>query len=450
MALTFSDDLWDKFDIVFDRVTKGRHDLKKFSSYLKERAGIEDSYARSLKHAADKQNFETDSTLSKCWTDIRKSSSTLASQHVEFSKTCTTCMTAVDKHVEVLKKSKTKLSSAHNRCLKNHENKFKTHAKAKHDYTEGIRKSETAISNLLTARNNKKLKDKDIAKLEKQVRQSIKPIDELKDNYKKSVEALRKSQQQYAEQVAIMLKEFEEIEVKRLNVLKNEIVHYSQGHQWMKNSLEQIFSFTQTGLESIDIPKDIQDFIGWTRTNNDREPLVEYEEFPRQDLDNFLATFKGSWSPRTPRSIARVLSGPMSRNSHSKNSEEKLFSRKKLGIHSTKKSSRMSQKIDVSKSSLELEKQNEVIAKESKNVEVTGDENQNENVAEENISQEDFEIKACKALYDRDGAEDDELSFKIGEVLNITGTLDGWYLGYKDSDTEKVGIFPCNYVKVIE
>ena len=53
----------------------------------------------------------------------------------------------------------------------------------------------------------------------------------------------------------------------------------------------------------------------------------------------------------------------------------------------------------------------------------------------------------CEALFDFVGQDVDELSFKKGDQLVITGELNGWYLG-KIENTQQVGIFPSNYVSV--
>lgn len=53
----------------------------------------------------------------------------------------------------------------------------------------------------------------------------------------------------------------------------------------------------------------------------------------------------------------------------------------------------------------------------------------------------------CEALFDFVGQDVDELSFKKGDQLIITGELNGWYLG-KIENTQQVGIFPSNYVSV--
>jgi len=53
----------------------------------------------------------------------------------------------------------------------------------------------------------------------------------------------------------------------------------------------------------------------------------------------------------------------------------------------------------------------------------------------------------CEALFDFEGNDNDDLAFKKGDILIITGELDGWYLG-KTLDGARTGIFPSNYVKI--
>jgi len=53
----------------------------------------------------------------------------------------------------------------------------------------------------------------------------------------------------------------------------------------------------------------------------------------------------------------------------------------------------------------------------------------------------------CEALFDFDGQDNDDLPFKKGDMLIITGELDGWFLG-KTIDGARTGIFPSNYVKL--
>ncbi len=54
----------------------------------------------------------------------------------------------------------------------------------------------------------------------------------------------------------------------------------------------------------------------------------------------------------------------------------------------------------------------------------------------------------CEAIFDFVGSGVDELSFKQGEILHITGELNGWFIG-KSSDSKRTGIFPANHVTLL-
>ena len=53
------------------------------------------------------------------------------------------------------------------------------------------------------------------------------------------------------------------------------------------------------------------------------------------------------------------------------------------------------------------------------------------------------------ALFDFVGENDDELSFTTGQRLLKTGEVNGWYIGTLEGQT-KVGIFPSNFVELVE
>uniref|UniRef100_A0A0A9Z3D7 SH3 domain-containing protein 19 n=1 Tax=Lygus hesperus TaxID=30085 RepID=A0A0A9Z3D7_LYGHE len=56
-------------------------------------------------------------------------------------------------------------------------------------------------------------------------------------------------------------------------------------------------------------------------------------------------------------------------------------------------------------------------------------------------------LKEVQAIYDFKGADKDELSFTVGEVLKVYSETDGWYGG--ENLKGQRGIFPVIYVKDI-
>jgi len=51
---------------------------------------------------------------------------------------------------------------------------------------------------------------------------------------------------------------------------------------------------------------------------------------------------------------------------------------------------------------------------------------------------------ALKALFDYTCKEDNELSFKAGDLITVLQKFDGWYMGELKG---KVGLFPSNFVE---
>ena len=60
--------------------------------------------------------------------------------------------------------------------------------------------------------------------------------------------------------------------------------------------------------------------------------------------------------------------------------------------------------------------------------------------------------RRCRALYDCEADNDDEVSFREGEILvvMIEKTEDeNWMEGYVESDPKRRGVFPASFVHIL-
>ena len=56
----------------------------------------------------------------------------------------------------------------------------------------------------------------------------------------------------------------------------------------------------------------------------------------------------------------------------------------------------------------------------------------------------------CRALYDCEADNDDELSFREGEILlMLTKDEDEWWHGYVEAEPDRRGMFPATFVDVL-
>ena len=61
-------------------------------------------------------------------------------------------------------------------------------------------------------------------------------------------------------------------------------------------------------------------------------------------------------------------------------------------------------------------------------------------------------LRRCRALYDCDADNDDELTFEEGDViviLNEETEDENWMEGYLESNATKRGLFPVSFVEVL-
>ena len=60
--------------------------------------------------------------------------------------------------------------------------------------------------------------------------------------------------------------------------------------------------------------------------------------------------------------------------------------------------------------------------------------------------------RRCRALYDCEADNDDEVSFREGEILVVMVEKtedDNWMEGYVESDPQRRGVFPASFVHIL-
>jgi len=69
------------------------------------------------------------------------------------------------------------------------------------------------------------------------------------------------------------------------------------------------------------------------------------------------------------------------------------------------------------------------------------------NTGQQTIKELKIMDSIATAIHQFDATAEDELSFKVGDQIRVTGEVNGWYLG-KSVDGLREGIFPCSYVDI--
>lgn len=50
-------------------------------------------------------------------------------------------------------------------------------------------------------------------------------------------------------------------------------------------------------------------------------------------------------------------------------------------------------------------------------------------------------------LYPYEARNQEELNLQVGDTVEVDTEVDGWFVGRKENDIERVGLFPANFVQ---
>jgi len=477
--------LWNKFDTVYLRETQGRHDLKTFRHFLEERAKIEETYAHSLqKLQAKEKDFEAAGCHGKCWADFRSATKTLADQHLELAtKLNKEIGSALDEKVKSLKVGKEKMMAEHKTLEKELAKRQSNHDKAQARYRDAVKAAETAVINKETGSKENLPAPKQQA-LENKVKTAFDKVDSSQQEYRSAVHELKACQEQWDAKLREHLDAFEGLERDRLNCLTEQFTRVSEGHSTLSSAVSQLVIFLENGIKEIAAEADIHAFITQHLPDGQPPPHVTYEEISSEILTHarggaptssvFMARNESRdggvgfvpSNPQAPKAneikLAQAPGGPKLATADTAQSFPDVSKRhSSLGqfaialydfdaAEDSDLPFKANDRIRIIDSSDKDWWRGEVGGRQGMfpSNYVKMQEDAGAAAADEQQQQPRQMDAKAQAIYDFVGQGSDELSFKEGEILYITGELNQWFLG-KSADGSRVGIFPSNYVKII-
>lgn len=448
------------FDVTFDRVTKGRHDLKSLKSFLERRAAIEETYAKSLIKLAKEGDFEVVSSLGRCWSDLKDATRNLAQQHQQLSATFTKeICTSIDAKVKELKDTKSKLQKSHNHLVDDVKKRSKSHEKAKTKYYQAVKTAETSTLNK-DAGMKEQLPEKTLAEMQKKVAKDMKDVESTHAHYEKTVAELKDAQQTYDTETASHLATFESLENNRMEFLHSQFERLSQCHEFIKGAIDQIHVQLAKGVSEVSIPNDIKAFVDENEAKEDREPHVQYLPC-RSNIINHatdvVAAPATTFTPAPPAANPKAAAAPppQAPPAASGGSAAAVYLKAEYDFEFQAEGDLGFKENDIIKliddsdpSWWKGELRGKVGTFPASYVKkISAGEAEALASAPAKSAEAADEGSKCRALFDFEAQSEDELTFAAGEILTITSELDGWYLGKTAAGS--VGIFPANYVEML-
>nr|KAF6369947.1 protein kinase C and casein kinase substrate in neurons 2 [Myotis myotis] len=298
--------------------------------------------------------------------------------------------------------------------------KLKEVEAAKKAYHAACKEEKLAISRESNSKVDPSLNPEQLKKLQDKVEKCKQDVLKTKEKYEKSLKELDQSTPQYMENMEQVFEQCQQFEEKRLRFFR-EVLLEVQKHLDLSNvsSYKNIYRELEQSLKAADAVEDLR----WFRANHGPGMSMNWPQFEE-------------WSADMNRTLSR------------REKKKATDGVTLTGINQTGDQALQNKPSSVSSYEKTQSYPTDWSDDESNNPFSSTDANGDSNPFDEDATS-GTEVRV-RALYDYEGQEHDELSFKAGDELTKIEDEDeqGWCKGRLDNG--QVGLYPANYVEAIQ
>ncbi|XP_027585953.1 protein kinase C and casein kinase substrate in neurons protein 2 isoform X4 [Pipra filicauda] len=434
-----SDSFWEvgNYKRTVKRIDDGHRLCNDLMNCIHERARIEKVYAQQLTEWAKrwKQLVEKGpqyGTVERAWCAFMSEAEKVSELHLEvkgslmnedFEKIKNWQKEAFHKQMMGGFKETKEAEDGFRKAQKPWAKKLKEVEAAKKAYHAACKEEKLAISRETNSKADPALNPEQLKKLQDKVERSKQDVLKTKEKYEKSLKELDNATPQYMENMEQVFEQCQQFEEKRLRFFR-EVLLEVQKHLDLSNvaSYKSIYRELEQNIKSADAVEDLR----WFRANQGPGMSMNWPQFEDDE-----------WSADLNRTL--------SRREKKKASDGVTLT----GINQTgDQVSQPNKHSSVSSYEKNQSYPTDWSDEESNNPFSSTDANGDTNPFDEDTSPA-MEVRV-RALYDYEGQEQDELSFKAGDELTKMENEDeqGWCKGRLDNG--QVGLYPANYVEPIQ
>ncbi|XP_015483075.1 protein kinase C and casein kinase substrate in neurons protein 2 isoform X4 [Parus major] len=434
-----SDSFWEvgNYKRTVKRIDDGHRLCNDLMNCIHERARIEKVYAQQLTEWAKrwKQLVEKGpqyGTVERAWCAFMSEAEKVSELHLEvkgslmnedFEKIKNWQKEAFHKQMMGGFKETKEAEDGFRKAQKPWAKKLKEVEAAKKAYHAACKEEKLAISRETNSKADPALNPEQLKKLQDKVERSKQDVLKTKEKYEKSLKELDNATPQYMENMEQVFEQCQQFEEKRLRFFR-EVLLEVQKHLDLSNvaSYKNIYRELEQNIKTADAVEDLR----WFRANQGPGMSMNWPQFEDDE-----------WSADLNRTL--------SRREKKKASDGVTLT----GINQTgDQVSQPNKHSSVSSYEKNQSYPTDWSDEESNNPFSSTDANGDTNPFDEDTPPA-MEVRV-RALYDYEGQEQDELSFKAGDELTKMENEDeqGWCKGRLDNG--QVGLYPANYVEPIQ
>ncbi|XP_057226537.1 protein kinase C and casein kinase substrate in neurons protein 2 isoform X3 [Malurus melanocephalus] len=432
-----SDSFWEvgNYKRTVKRIDDGHRLCNDLMNCIHERARIEKVYAQQLTEWAKrwKQLVEKGpqyGTVERAWCAFMSEAEKVSELHLEvkgslmnedFEKIKNWQKEAFHKQMMGGFKETKEAEDGFRKAQKPWAKKLKEVEAAKKAYHAACKEEKLAISRETNSKADPALNPEQLKKLQDKVERSKQDVLKTKEKYEKSLKELDNATPQYMENMEQVFEQCQQFEEKRLRFFR-EVLLEVQKHLDLSNvaSYKNIYRELEQNIKTADAVEDLR----WFRANQGPGMSMNWPQFEEWSAD---------------------LNRTLSRREKKKASDGVTLT----GINQTgDQVSQPNKHSSVGSYEKNQSYPTDWSDEESNNPFSSTDANGDTNPFDEDTPPA-MEVRV-RALYDYEGQEQDELSFKAGDELTKMENEDeqGWCKGRLDNG--QVGLYPANYVEPIQ
>uniref|UniRef100_A0A2D4G1Z8 Protein kinase C and casein kinase substrate in neurons protein 2 n=1 Tax=Micrurus corallinus TaxID=54390 RepID=A0A2D4G1Z8_MICCO len=432
----FSDSFWEvgNYKRTVRRIDDGYRLCGDLMNCIHERAKIEKVYAQQLTEWAKRWRQLVEKgpqygTVERAWHAFMSEAEKVSELHLEIKSTL------MNEDFEKIKnwqkdsfhkqmiggfKETKEAEDGFRKAQKPWAKKLKEVEGSKKAHHTACKEEKIAISREANSKADPALNPEQLKKLQDKIDKSKQDVLKTKEKYEKSLKELDSATPQYMENMEQVFEQCQQFEEKRLRFFR-EVLLEVQKHLDLStvSSYKNIYHDMEQSIKTADAVEDLR----WFRANHGPGMSMNWPQFE-------------DWSADLNRSLSRR--------------EKKKATD---GVTLTSINQTGDQQSPQKNSSVSSYEKNQSLGAEWSDEETNNPFSSNDAQGESNPFDEDvsptMEVRV-RALYDYEGQEHDELSFKIGEELTKIEDEDeqGWCKGRLNNG--KVGLYPANYVEPIQ
>ncbi|MCI4389047.1 hypothetical protein PGIGA_G00093300 [Pangasianodon gigas] len=470
-----SDSFWEvgNYKRAVKRVDDGNRLCNDLMNCIHERARIEKAYAQQLTEWAKRWRQLIDKgpqygTVERAWCALMTEAEKVSDLHMEmkgvlmaedFEKVKNWQKDAYHKQMIGGFKETKEAEDGYRKAQKPWAKKLKEVDTMKKAYHTACKEEKLATSR----ENNSKMENNNPEaqkKLQDKVEKCQQDVQKTKERYVKALEELDKVTPQYMENMEQVFEQWQQFEDKRLRFFKELLLDVKQHLDLSTNhKFQDVYQTLEDTVQAADTEEDLK----WFRSNHGPGMPMNWPQFEDWSVDLNRTLSRREKKKPSDEVTLTGISQTGERAPKTSNSLTVPSSTEPVGLNPfDDEDDEEETPAEQPNSSPANVKKEEVIAKITSNVEKTQDcsdeETGNPFAANTNGNGNPFEDEPAsptisvpvRALYDYEGQEQDELSFKAGDEFIKVGEEDeqGWCKGrLKDG---QVGLYPANYVEDIQ